>query len=116
MRYVCLIYDEEKKFATMSKADFDALMGEYFAFTKDIRQSGHYLGGNEAVMGDTTFQLASCSKAYTAASVAILVDRGELNWDDPVRRHLPEFQMHDERLSDIATLRDLLSMRLGYKN
>jgi CubicO group peptidase (beta-lactamase class C family) len=74
------------------------------------------LGGNEAVTADTTFQLASCSKAYTASSTAILVDRGELDWDDPVRRHLPEFQMHDERLSDIATLRDLLSMRLGYKN
>ena len=47
MKYLCLIYDEEKKFATMSKADMEALMGEYFAFTKDIRQSGHYLGGND---------------------------------------------------------------------
>ena len=47
MKYLCLIYDEEKRFATMSKADMDALMGEYFAFTKDIQQSGHYLGGND---------------------------------------------------------------------
>ncbi len=47
MKYLCLIYDEEKKFQSMPKSDFDALMGEYFAFTKDIRQSGHYLGGND---------------------------------------------------------------------
>jgi len=47
MKYLCLIYDEEKKFATMAKAEMDTLMGDYFAFTKDIRQSGHYLGGND---------------------------------------------------------------------
>jgi hypothetical protein len=47
MKYLCLIYDEEKKLATMGKAEFNALMGEYFAFTKAIRASGHYLGGND---------------------------------------------------------------------
>lgn len=73
-------------------------------------------GGGAAVTADTTFQLASCSKAYTATAAAILVDRGDIGWDDPVRRHLPEFQLHDERLSELATLRDLLSMRLGYRN
>ncbi len=45
MRYLCLIYDEEKKLAAMSKSDSDAFMGEYFAFTEDIQKSGHYLGG-----------------------------------------------------------------------
>lgn len=47
MKYLCLIYDEEKKFASMSKAEMDALMGEYFAFTDEIRKSGHLLGGND---------------------------------------------------------------------
>ncbi|HEY0301310.1 MAG TPA: serine hydrolase domain-containing protein, partial [Rhizomicrobium sp.] len=73
-------------------------------------------GAAEPVTADTTFQLASCSKAYTATTAAILVDRGEIGWDDPVRKHLPEFQLHDERLSELATLRDLLAMRLGYRN
>jgi len=45
MRYLCLIYDEEKKLGAMSKSESDALMGEYFAFTEDIKKSGHYLGG-----------------------------------------------------------------------
>src|SRR5204863_3809703 len=47
MKYLCLIYDEEQKLASMPKEEFGALMGEYFSFTKDIRQSGHYLGGND---------------------------------------------------------------------
>ncbi len=67
------------------------------------------------VTADTTFQLASCSKAYTATAIALLVDTGAMGWDDLVRKHLPEFNMHDERLSSLATVRDLLSMRLGYR-
>ena len=47
MKYLCLIYDEEAAFGSMAKSEMDALMGEYFAFTKDIRESGHYLGGND---------------------------------------------------------------------
>ena len=46
MKYLCLIYDEEKKLETMSKADGEAMMGEYFGFTEGIKKSGHYLGGN----------------------------------------------------------------------
>ena len=45
MRYLCLIYDEEKKLAAMSKGESDAFMGEYFTFTEDIKKSGHYVGG-----------------------------------------------------------------------
>ena len=45
MRYLCLIYDEEKKLGAMSKGESDAFMGEYFAFTEDIKKSGHYVGG-----------------------------------------------------------------------
>jgi hypothetical protein len=45
MKYLCLIYDNESTWATMSKEQADALMGEYFAFTEAIRQSGQYLAG-----------------------------------------------------------------------
>jgi hypothetical protein len=47
MKYLCLIYDEEKKLQAMAASDFDALMGEYFTFTKALRASGQYLGGND---------------------------------------------------------------------
>jgi hypothetical protein len=45
MKYLCLIYDEEKKLASMPQSESDAFMGEYFAFTEGIRKSGHYIGG-----------------------------------------------------------------------
>jgi hypothetical protein len=45
MRYLCLIYDEEKKLAAMSRSESDAFMGEYFAFTEAIQKSGHYVAG-----------------------------------------------------------------------
>jgi hypothetical protein len=47
MKYLCLIYDEEKNLQAMTKSEMDGLMQEYFAFTKDIRSSGNYLGGND---------------------------------------------------------------------
>ena len=45
MRYLCLIYDNEKAWETMPKDEADAVFGEYFAFTEGIKKSGHYLGG-----------------------------------------------------------------------
>ena len=59
MKYLCLIYDEEKKMATMSKSEGDAMMGEYYAFTEGIRKSGHYLGGNalQPVQSATTVRI-----------------------------------------------------------
>ena len=45
MRYVCLIYDEEKKLGAMSKEDADQFMGAYFQFTEEIRKSGNYVAG-----------------------------------------------------------------------
>ena len=45
MKYLCLIYDDEKTMAGMSKAEGDAFMGEYFGFTEGIKKSGHYVGG-----------------------------------------------------------------------
>jgi hypothetical protein len=45
MKYLCLIYDDEKKMAGMTKSEGDAFMGEYGAYTQSIKGSGHYLGG-----------------------------------------------------------------------
>ena len=45
MKYLCLIYDDEKIFTRMSKEEMGALMGEYNAFTDGIKKSGHYVAG-----------------------------------------------------------------------
>ncbi len=62
---------------------------------------------------DTLFQIASVSKAFTAASLAILVDEGKLGWDDPVIDYLPEFRMYDAWVTREFTIRDLLTHRSG---
>lgn len=45
MRYLCLIYSNESTWEQMPKDQMDAVMHEYFAFTEDIKKSGHYVAG-----------------------------------------------------------------------
>ena len=45
MKYLCLIYEDEKAWEKMPKEKADAIFGEYFSFTEGIKQSGHLLGG-----------------------------------------------------------------------
>ena len=59
MRYLCLIYDDEKKWPSMPKAEADAMMGDYFAFTEGIKQSGHYVGGDALQPTSTATACAS---------------------------------------------------------
>jgi hypothetical protein len=46
MQYLLLIYDDEKVWANMPKAESDRLFGEYMQFTNDIKASGHYRAGD----------------------------------------------------------------------
>ena len=43
MKYLCLVYIEEKKLDAMSKSELDALIDESLAYDEVLRQSGHYL-------------------------------------------------------------------------
>jgi hypothetical protein len=45
MKYLCLIYDDEQKLGAMPQAESDKFMAEYFAFSDDIRKSGHMIHG-----------------------------------------------------------------------
>jgi CubicO group peptidase (beta-lactamase class C family) len=71
------------------------------------------LGKTEPVTADTLFQIASTSKAFTTASMAMLATEGKLSWDDPVRKHLPYFQLSDACADAQVTLRDIVSHRTG---
>lgn len=71
------------------------------------------LGANERVDADTIFQLGSVGKAFTAAALAVLVDRGQIAWDDPVTQHIEYFQMYDPWVTREMTVRDLLVHRSG---
>jgi CubicO group peptidase (beta-lactamase class C family) len=61
----------------------------------------------------TIFPIGSETKAFTAAALAVLVDRGKLKWDDPVVKHMPDFKMYDPYVTEHMTVRDLLTHRSG---
>lgn len=68
---------------------------------------------NEPVDENTLFMIASCSKAFTTAALATLVDRGKIKWDDQVIKYLPSFQMYDTWVTKEITIRDLVTHRSG---
>lgn len=62
---------------------------------------------------DTVYQIGSCSKAFTAAAIAILVDQGKLEWDAPMKKYMPWIEFRDQVTTENATVRDLLCHRTG---
>ncbi|KAJ2902095.1 hypothetical protein MKZ38_001004 [Zalerion maritima] len=63
---------------------------------------------------DTVYPIGSCTKAFTAATCAILVQEGLLSWDEPVSTYIPEFRtVHDEEVGQKANLVDMLSHATG---
>lgn len=61
----------------------------------------------------TIFPIGSCTKAFVAAALAILVDDGKLSWDDLVADRLPGFRMYDPYTTANMTVRDLLVHNSG---
>lgn len=45
MRYLCLIYEDEKLWEHASQADMEKTMADYTAFTEGIKKNGNYIGG-----------------------------------------------------------------------
>ncbi len=71
------------------------------------------LGDPAPVDAHTLFQIASNTKAFTAAALGILVDRGKLHWDDRVTQFIPDFQLSDPYVTREFTVRDMLTHRSG---
>src|SRR5687768_3998674 len=71
------------------------------------------LGKDAPVNENTVFAIASNSKAFTTAALAILVDDKKLAWDDKVSKYLPDFKMYDPWVTSELTIRDLVTHRVG---
>jgi CubicO group peptidase (beta-lactamase class C family) len=84
--------------------DGKIILNEGFGL-RDIEQ-------NLPVTPDTVFGIASVSKAFTTFAMALLVERGQLDWDKPVREYIPWFRLQDPAASGI-TPRDLVCHRSG---
>jgi len=71
------------------------------------------LGEPAKVDAHTRFAIASNTKAFTAASLAILADQKKLDMNDRVVDRLPWFQMSDPYVTREMRVRDLLAHRSG---
>src|SRR5262245_22861286 len=59
MRYLCLVYYDEKKLDALSKEEYDALVDEVLAYREVLRKSGHYIvsDGLQPVQTATTVRI-----------------------------------------------------------
>jgi len=53
---------------------------------------------------NSIFELASCSKQFTAMGIMILKEQGKLNLDDPIAKYIPELEIYNN-----VTIRNLLN-------
>jgi len=70
-------------------------------------------GKDERPDGNTLYAIASNTKAFTSALVAMLVQEGKLGWNDRAQDYLPYFEIYDSWVGRQVTIRDLLSHRVG---
>ncbi len=61
----------------------------------------------------TLFAIASNTKAFTAATLGILVDEGAISWDTRVTEIIPQFRLYSPYVTEQFTIRDLLTHRSG---
>lgn len=59
------------------------------------------------------FGIASCTKSFTAALIAMLVDQGKLDYDIPIIEYLSDFRMYDDYSTKTCTIRDMMNHRTG---
>lgn len=119
--WVGLLFGAEPDFRSLVEAARKAweVPGAAVAVVKDdkvVYLAGHgvrELGKPEPVTEHSTFQIASTTKAFTTAAIAMLVDEGKMNWDDPVRKHLEYFRLADPHADALVTIRDLVTHRTG---
>ena len=71
------------------------------------------MGADAKVDAETVFCIGSCTKAFTAAAIARQIDDEKLQWDDPIAKHLPSFQVSDAERTSKIMIRHALAHRTG---
>ena len=71
------------------------------------------VGTRAPVDEHTVFAIGSMTKLFTAVAAGMMVDSGAMQWDEPLRRHIPTFATADPYATQHLSLRDALSHRSG---
>ena len=67
MKYLLLIYENEQAFGGLPEAEQGQVFGEYMEYSRSIRQSGHYVGG-EALQPTTSATTVRVKDGKTLAT------------------------------------------------
>jgi CubicO group peptidase (beta-lactamase class C family) len=62
----------------------------------------------------TLFVNASTSKAFTAALLGMMVDRGYVKWTDRVVDHLPDFRLYDPWVTENYLVQDIMNHKRDF--
>jgi beta-lactamase class C len=101
------------------KMDSLRLPGLAYAVVKDgqvvaLKTYGVRHKGRSAPIDEhTSFRLASISKGFAAVLAGLLVEQGQLYWDDPIKKYLPSFRLKQDLHTNAVTLRHTLSHTTG---
>ena len=69
----------------------------------------------EPVDENTLFMIASNSKLFTGTALAQLDYNRKISLDDKITKYIKRFALYDRNSSELATVRDMLSHRIGTK-
>ncbi|MCC6462812.1 MAG: beta-lactamase family protein [Saprospiraceae bacterium] len=122
--------------AALRDPDLQALVTEYDRFFADSMSGSHTPGAALVIVKDsvvifqrgyglkstrgqdsagvhTVFRIGSLSKGFAGVLTGILVQEGQLNWDDRIIRYVPEFKLSSPEQTRQITLSHLLSHTTG---
>lgn len=115
MKYLCLVYIEEKKLDAISKSELDALIDESLAYDDVLRKNGHYLVSNalQPVQRATTVRIRNGKVSITDDPFAetkeqlggfILIDARDLNEAIQVASKIPPARLGSVEVRPIMEL------------
>jgi hypothetical protein len=115
MRYMCLVYYDEKTLQALSKSEYDALVEEVLAYREVLRKSGHYVtsDGLQPVGTATTVRIRNGQVSTTDGPFAetkeqlggfMLIEARDLNDAIRVASQIPPIRLG---CIEVRPLRDL---------
>src|ERR671911_2892478 len=124
MKYLCLVYGEEKALDALSKGEMEALVDESLAYDDVLRKSGHYLESAALQHVETakTVRVRNREMAITDGPFAetkeqllgfILIDAGDLNEAVQVAAKIPSASMGSIEVRPVLDLEPLRARRAG---
>ena len=116
MKYLCLVYVEENTLNTLSKSQFDGLVGESLAYDEELRKSGHYIASDalQPVQTATTVRMRNGRLSMTDGPFAetkeqlggfILIEASDLNDAIHVASKIPVARLGSIEVRPIWDLR-----------